>query len=230
MKSMSSWSPMRKYALFLLVVSLLVSTGGCQALLTAMIMIKGTDTEPKFDILLHDKKKVVVVCQSLARDQYRNEAVPRDIARQVTDLLDANVKNNKLELVPCSNVEVWIDNCDNRFDSFREVGKAKGIEADIVIGIEIQDFRVTDPRSPTLLQGKANILVKAINCEDGKILAREQMRIVDPPNMPLSSSYVNEHVFRASFVTVVSQQIACLFHPYDAKRLNRMDADSLGMH
>lgn len=192
-------------------------------------MVKGTDEPPKFDILLHDPVKVVVVCQSLAKDQYRNETVPREIARQVTDLLDRNIKNKKMTLVPCDTVEGWLDDCGNRFDSFQEVGKAKGIEADIVIGIEIMEFRITEPQSPMLFRGNTFLMVKAVDCKTGKVLCKEQMRVVDPPNMPVAAGPVGEHAFRANFVTVVSERIACLFHPYDKNKINRMDAHSIDM-
>ena len=68
---------MKKISLVLL-LGLLPFCTGCQGLLlTTMVLLKGTDIDPKYDFLLKDKKKVVVVCQSRAMDQYRNPTAPR---------------------------------------------------------------------------------------------------------------------------------------------------------
>lgn len=215
----------------LLVMAMVLATGsGCSsALLTAMILIKGTDTEPEFDLLLKDKHKVAVVCQSLAMDQYRNATAPRDIGRQVAERLDENIKNKRLDIVSYAKIEEWLDDCDNKINSYVEIGKAKGIEADIVIAVELRDFRTQDPNSQGLYQGHANVLVKAYDCETGKTLHTKTLRIVDPPNMPVPASAVSEQAFRANFITVVAQRVACLFHRYDSRKVNRMDSDSMHM-
>lgn len=210
---------------------MVVMTTGCTGLLTtAAIMIKGTDTEPKYDILLKDPVKVAVVCYSVSPDQYRNETVPREIAREVTDLLDLNIRNKRLTLVEPSKIEKWLDESDNQLGSLEEIGKAKGIEADIVIGVELQDFRIHEPQSHLMFKGQAHLQVRAIDCKIGKTVAKETLRVIDPPNTPIPAGRVTDNVFRAQFVKVVSQQVACLFHPYDAKKLNRMDCDSLYMY
>jgi hypothetical protein len=221
---------MQRLAVICLCTAVLVSAGCTGLMTTAAVMIKGTDTEPKFDFLLKDAHKVAVVCRSVAPDQYQNETVPREIAREVTDLLDLNIKNKKLSFVDPAKIEKWLDEADNTFTNFDEIGKAKGIDADIVIGIELQDFRIHEPQSHLMFKGQAYLQVRAIDCKTGKVLAKDTLQITDPPNTPIPPGRVTDSVFRAQFVKVVSQQIAILFHPYDVNKMKRIDADSLHMY
>jgi hypothetical protein len=216
--------------LIVLFLAVLTLTGCQSALLTAIVLVKGTDVPPKYDVLLKGEKRVAVVCRSVAANQYELQNAPREISRQVSNLLDENVRNKKLHIVEPGKVEAWLDDCNNDFDTFLEVGRDKSVKADIVIGVEILGFQIRDPGSPYLVQGKCQVTVKAIECESGKILATENLTIVDPPNMPLSGGVGVEAVFRPQFIQVVSQQIAMLFHHHDANKSRRIDADSLEMH
>jgi hypothetical protein len=223
---------MKKISIVLLLLALPIA--GCQIvqgiLLTSMAVFKGTDTAPKYDILSKGEIRVAVVPRSVYSNAYELQSAPRDIARQVNLLLDQNVQNKKLRVVEQSKVEAWLDNCQNDFDSFAEVGREKSINADIVIGFDIVGFRIRDPQNAHLIQGKCQVHVTAIEVATGKTLASENLLIVDPPSMPLPGTAMKEVEFRPKFVRVVAEQIASLFHHHDRQKLQRMDVDSLEMH
>jgi len=212
---------------------------GCQGVaFTTAYLLKGTDVKPKYDILLKEEKRVAIVPRSVYSNAYELQNVPQEIARNVNNLLDDNIRhharmnyrNKKLTVVEQSKVEAWLDSYNNDFDSFAEVGKDKSINADIVIGFDVIGFQIRDPQNAYLVQGKCQVQVKAIDCATGKILASETLTIVDPPSMPISGGPHVEALFRPQFVQVVAQKIAALFHYHDPNKLMRMDADNIEMH
>ena len=222
---------MKKLAPLLLLLALTLT--GCQsALLTALVLFKGRDEPPKYDILLKGEKRVAVVPRSVYSNSFELQNAPREIARQINTILDEpqNTKNKKLRIVEQSKVEEWLDNVDNDFDTFLEVGRDRLIKADIVIGFDIIEFRIRDPQNPSLIQGRCMVEVKAIDCTTGKIEAKETLTIIDPPNMPLHGNARMEPQFRAQFIAVIAQQIAALFHHHEPNRIRRIDADNLEMH
>ena len=217
---------MKKLAPLLLLLGF--TAVGCQSgLFTLLYVLNGRDEPPKYDILLKGEKRVAVVPRSVYSNSFELQNAPREIARHVNVLLDENVKNKKLRVVEQLKVETWLDHVHNDFDTFLEVGRDKSINADIVIGFNILEFRIRDPMNSSLIQGKCVVEVRAVECETGKILASETLTIVDPPSIPLPNNPRLEPQFRAQFIQVVAQQIAALFHHHDPNRLRRIDADNL---
>jgi hypothetical protein len=218
---------------------LLLTTIGCaSALTTGLVIFKGTDVKPDCDILLTGDKRVAVVPRSVYSNAYEMQNAPREIARQVNVLLEKNIlenhrlnqRNKKLKIVEQSKVETWLDNCNNDFASFVEVGRDKSIKADVVIGIDIIGFRIRDPQNASLTQGRCEVQIQAIDCETGKVEARETLMVVYPPNMPFPLAPNKEQQFRSEFIRVVSERVAALFHYYDKNSIDRFDGDNLGMH
>ena len=210
-----------------------LTLAGCQSLLvTTLLLVKGPDSEPEFDILLKGEKRVAVVPRSVYSNAYELQNAPMEIARHVNYLLDDKdkTKNKKLKIVEQSKIEAWLDNCNNDFDSFAEVGRDKSIKADIVIGFDIIGFQIRDPQNAYLVQGKCQVQVKAIDCETGRVLASRDLTIVDPPSMPISGGPAVEAQFRPVFVQVIAQEIASLFRYHNPNKDRRIDADSLGLH
>ncbi len=211
---------------------LLSAASGCQSgLFTILYLINGPDVKPKYEFLLKGKKRVAVVCRSMVSNQYDIQNAPREIARKVGENIDVNIQNRNLEVVDSSKIDAWLDDCNNDFDTFAEVGRAKTINADIVIGVEIMGFQLRDPHSHYLIQGKCQATVRAIDCKTGEVLASENLSIVDPPSGPIPSGGAGmEAAFRPQFISVVATQISTLFHHHDPNKTRRIDADNLEMH
>ena len=215
----------------ILLLLLALTFTGCQGLLlTGMMIIKGTDSPPKYDILLKGEHRVAVVPRAVVSNAFELQNAPREIARHLNMQLDEKVRNKKLKVVEQSKVEAWLDKRNNDFETFTEVGKDSSIQADIVIGFDIVGFQIRDPQNPSLIQGKCQVHVQAIEVSTGKILASENLMIIDPPSMPLSGGPQVESQFRPQFIQVIAHQIGALFHHFDPHKLHRIDADNLEMH
>ncbi|MGL4942876.1 MAG: hypothetical protein ACRC46_06770 [Thermoguttaceae bacterium] len=221
---------MRSHLFSFVLVLTLTSLLGCKALLTGLVMIRGTDVQPEFPILLKGEVSAVVICRMVDSMASRSAGVSQELMERVTFLLDTNIKNKRCEIVQSQAVEAWLDQHDNEPWMMIDVGKSGATKADIVIGIEIQGFRVRDTQSPHLYQGTAQILVTATEVESGKVVARKTLRIKDPPDIPVPASSVSEAAFRSSFVNVVATEIAAHFHPHDPNRIHRIQADSMEMY
>ena len=217
---------------YLLLPLLALTFAGCPGLLlTPLAIIKGTDSPPRYDILLKGDKRVVIVPRTAAFNAFEMQTAPQDIARQVNYLLSTRTKNKKLRVVEQQRVEEWLDNVNNRFDSFIEIGRDRSINADIVIGFTIVNFQIRDPRNPYLIQGRCVVQVEAFDVETGRILATETFTVVNPPNAPMHVTEPGiEQRFRREFVNVIAQHIAALFHPHNPHMLPPMDSDSLNLH
>jgi hypothetical protein len=215
--------------LFLL---LTLTLTGCQLIMGTILLVRGTDEAPKYDFLRKGEKRVVIVPRSVYSHSLEVQNAPREIARHINDLLDdpQNTKNKKLRVVEQMKVEAWLDRVHNDFDTFLEVGRDPSIQADIVIGFDIIEFRIRDPLNSSLIQGKCVVEVRAFDCATGKPLASETLTIIDPPNVPLQGNPRMETQFRAQFISVIAQQIAALFHHHNPNRIQRIDADNLEMH
>ena len=207
---------------------LLLLLCGCQGpLLTLMVLFKGTDVEPPYTFLRVGDKKVAVVCRSMAADQLATQNVPRDLARRVGDMIHTRVKNKKLKVVESTKVDAWLDNCDNVFSDFLEIGRDPSIAADYVIGIDLVGFRLRDSHSPHLLQGKAQLQVRAFDCKTGEVVANKTLDVTYPPNIPIATGPGIDQPFRDQFLHTISEQVAILFVPYDPHKTRPMDANTL---
>ncbi len=186
----------------------LLPTIGCQgALATAMYLIKGNNVDPDFAGL--KGKKVAVVCRPMVGLQYNNANVARDLALQVTDLLQKNVP--KIQTVDQRKVSKWTD--ENTWDEYPEVGKA--MKADIVVGVDLEAFSLY--QGQTLYQGKANATIRVYDCRQGNKVVFEKIipQAVYPPNSAVPTSDRLEGEFRREFVTVVADHVARYFYAHD---------------
>ena len=187
---------------------LLPFTGCASALATAMWVIKGTNVESEYDGL--KEKRVAVVCRQLASLAYRDSTVPRDLATQVGNLLSTNV--TKIRIIDQQDVAQWTD--ENAWEDFTEIGKA--LEADMVVGIELEDFRLH--QGQTLYQGRANVHIKVYDLKDGGKLVFDKPapQAVYPPNTGIPTSDKQEPQFRREFVLVLAEDIARRFYAHDS--------------
>ena len=82
-------------------------------------------------------------------------SVARDLAQQVTTLLEKNVP--KIQVVDQRKVNKWID--ENTWEEYREVGK--GVKAEMLVGIDLESFSIY--QGQTLYQGKANAIARRLS-------------------------------------------------------------------
>jgi hypothetical protein len=97
-------------------------------------------------------KKVVVLTHASSGTQSDFRSLDRELTRQFVMNLREKVK--KIDVVDPQKVWDWVD----AHPSWSEPSEAaEAFEADIVIFLEIEEFRITDPSSPGLFKGMSKI-------------------------------------------------------------------------
>jgi hypothetical protein len=193
---------------------------GCaKVLATAVYVIKGTNVPAEYPGL--KEKRVAVVCRQLAMLQYRDSTVPRDLAARVGSLLAANGK--KIEVIDQQRVAEWTD--ENAWEEFTQIGKA--LEADMVVGIELEDFKLH--QGQTLYQGRANVQIKVYDMKDGgKVVFEKTPRpSVYPPSGGIPTSEKQESQFRREYVGVLADEIGRHFYEHDSRASFAIDSTAL---
>jgi hypothetical protein len=207
-------------ALLMLLAAALSPALGCRAVMTtAMYLLKGTDVDPDFGEL--KGKKVAVVCRPIVSLQYRNANVNRELAQQITLLLQKKVP--KIKTVDQRKIAKWTD--ENTWEEYAEVGKA--VKADMVVGIDLESFNLY--QGQTLYQGRANAVIRVYDCQKGgkMVFEKNLPQAVYPPNSAVPTSERLEPEFRREFVLVLADQIARHFYAHDPYADLGQDASAL---
>lgn len=193
---------------------------GCTKLLTtAMVLVKGTDTDAEFKLL--KGKRVAIVCRPLVQLQFSTSNVANDIARQLGQNMQQ--KKRKIEIIDPDRVSEWADT--HTWDDFSEIGQA--LNADVIIGIDLEEFKIH--QSQTLYQGRAKAHVKVYDIADnGKVLFDKHMpQIVDPPIGGIPTQEMAEDEFRRAFVAVVADRVGRYFYSFDSRADFARDAAAM---
>ena len=198
----------RKIAASLILAAIALPLCGCQSLLvTALYLFKGNEVDPEFAEL--KGKKVAVVCRPMVALQYRNSSVARELAQQITALLEKNVP--KIHVVDQRKVNKWLD--ENTWDEYHEVGK--GVKAEMVVGVDLEGFSIYSGQ--TVYQGRANAVVAVYDCQQGgkKVFEKTLPQSIYPPSAPIPAADRLEGDFRREFVGVLADQIARHFYAHE---------------
>lgn len=210
---MVTLSFVRRLLTLLLLSSVVATSGGCvSALATMTYLVKGNVVDPEFTGLR--KKKVAVVCRPLVQLSFAHTnggKVDADIARALGEKLRDNI--SKLRLVDPQRVEEWTD--ANEWNDYKEVGK--GVGADLVVAIDLQDFQLY--AGQTLFQGKAKAVVKVYDMNDGGkvVFTKHLPQTVYPPNAARSTTDTQADQFRREFIEVFSEEIGRMFYAHEVK-------------
>lgn len=200
--------------------ALLATTGGCSnALATAMYVIRGNTVPAEFPGL--KEQRVVVVCRPPSSLPLELATLPKDLARQISNKLSANVP--KIIVVDQQEVDAWMD--ENTWNDFKEVGRA--LKADRVVAVELMSFS-TD-LDHTLLQGKAEYSLHVYDMKNnGAVVFEKYPRPSQfPPNTAYSTLEKQKHVFRREYIAILADEIGRHFYPYDANASFAIDSTTL---
>jgi hypothetical protein len=210
----------RRITVALILMAAALSLCGCQSLLvTALYLFKGNEVDPEFAEL--KGKKVAVVCRPMVALQYHNSSVARDLAEQISILLEKNVP--KIHLVDQRKINKWLD--ENTWEEYREVGKA--VKAEMVVGVDLESFSLY--QGQTVYQGRANAAVAVYDSQQKwkKVFEKALPQSVYPPNSPISAADRLEADFRREFVAVLADQIGRHFYAHDPYPDMAQDAAAL---
>jgi hypothetical protein len=202
----------------LLAATMLVSAGGCPALLATSIYVwEGGNLVPAECDALRDER-VVVMCRPPSSHEYRHAGASRTIAQRVSELLVQNVKG--IDVVNPREVDNWVDESD--WGDFRELAEA--VRADMVVHVELDDFELY--KGKTLYQGRANVTVTVYDMRDKsrEIWQRQLGEILYPLNSGIPAQDKPVQQFEREFVGIVAEQIAVNFYRHDPHAAFAMDA------
>ena len=156
-------------------------------------------------------KTVAVVCFDIGTSSFENAHVPANLAEAVAALLQQNVKH--IKIIDPRDVANWTDNNSNRDQSYAEIGK--NLEADVVVGIDLEDFRLRD--GPTLYRGKAQVTLRVFDLKDpemGESLWSKRIPQVQYPRLFPVPADAELAQFRREFIGELAKQIARKFYAH----------------
>jgi hypothetical protein len=211
--------------LSLALLTVVFSSGCVSGLATMMYLIKGTNVDPEYKHL--KGKTVAVVVRPVVDLQYRNPNVPRELAQQIGNYLQANV--SKIKVIDQQKVAAWCD--ENNPEEVMQLGK--DLKADMVVSVELAGFSLF--QGQTIYQGKAVSSIQVFDCRDEAKKAKDKEstkgaqergnnivfektlpQTVEPPNSGIPTSDMQEYEFRQKFIRVLADQIARHFYPHDS--------------
>ena len=187
---------------------LLPAACGCSTLLTAAYLLQPADVPAEFSGL--KGKHVAVVCRPIVELEFSDAGSARELA----SLVGAQVENKvrRARLISQQEVARWID--ENSWVDYPTLGKS--LDADIVMGIDLEEFRLHE--GSTLYRGRATAHVRVYDVATKKVLFDK--RIDDfafPANSAIPASDRTEADFRGMFLQMLSQKISRCFHAYESR-------------
>ncbi len=198
---------LRLSLVFALLATSALQTGCRDLITTSYLMLRGFQTPAEFPGL--KEKTVAVVCRSPRSVNPDQEIAVRQIPARVGNLLSMNGK--EINVIDQQKIERWID--ENGIDRFTDVGQA--LDADLVVGIELEDYSLY--RSSSIFQGKATIRIRVYDIENGnKLVFDAPTQQIDYPN---GSGYTTSEIarpeFNNMFIDVIAEKVGINFYDHD---------------
>lgn len=191
----------------LMLASTLAVTG-CSTLGTLAYFVNPNDIPAEFDEL--SGKHVAVVCHPVVELQYSDAGSAREIAQLVGMNLDTHIR--RAEIIEQQEIARWMD--ENELVDYTEVGKA--LDADIVIGIDLEDFHLYE--GSTLYRGKASAHVQVYDVAEEKLIFEKRLDdYAFPKDTAIPATDRTEQQFRGMFMQVLSSKIARIFYASDSR-------------
>ena len=206
---MSPVARARRRPLLALTASLLAITlGGCSTLGTIAYLIQPNDVPAEFDGLRG--KHVAVVCRPIVELQFSDAGSARELAAIVGALVRQNVR--KVKVISQQEVARWID--ENDWVDYGTLGKA--VDADMVVGIDLEQFRIHE--GTTLYRGRGSAIVRVFDVdEEAMVFERRLEDFAYPGTGGVPTTDRSESQFRAMFLQIFGRRIARLFHSYESR-------------
>jgi hypothetical protein len=203
-------SALHRHLGLLLCTLLIASAAGCNILATMMYVVQGQNVPGDYNGLRG--KRVVVVCRPSPHVQFTFTSVPKELASGVGALLQNKV--DRIHVVKQREVDEWVDS--NNLDGFDYVQIGKQLKADMVVGIDLEEFSLA--MDQTLYQGKATISMAVYDMhrkDKESVWEKHLAQIVYPPSTPIAAADMPESQFRRKFVKVLGDMVGRHFYEHD---------------
>ena len=197
------------FRLAILALVLPFLAGGCSMITTvAYLVAPAKDAPAEFKGLRG--KHVAVVCKPIVELEFSDASSARELATMVGSKLAQNVR--KAHVIEQHEVARWID--ENAWVDYPTLGKA--LDADIVVGIDLEQFRMHE--GSTLYRGRATANVRVYDVAEKRLVFEKRLDdFTFPGDSAVPATDQSETQFRALFLQVLSGKIARSFHAYDSR-------------
>jgi hypothetical protein len=183
--------------------------GGCSMITTVAYLVQPENDAPAEFKGLRGKH-VAVVCKPIVELEFSDASSARELATLVGAQLSQNVRKSRV--IDQREVARWID--ENAWVDYPTLGKS--LDADIVVGIDLEEFRMHE--GSTLYRGRATANVRVYDVEKKAVLFEKRIdSFTFPGDSAVPSSDRSEAQFRGLFLQVLSRKIARSFHAYDSR-------------
>lgn len=202
--------PLPRLALRLAVIALLLPlAGGCSLITTVAYLVQPEKDAPAEFKGLRGKH-VAIVCKPIVELEFSDANSARELATMVGSLVAQNVR--KARVIDQREVARWID--ENAWVDYPTLGKA--LDADIVVGIDLEQFRMHE--GSTLYRGRASANVRVYDVAEKQVLFEKRLDSFSfPGDSAVPAADQSETQFRALFLQVLARKIARSFHAYDSR-------------
>lgn len=188
--------------------TILVSSTGCIGGIAQLIyVIRGHKSPAAFKGLEGKKVAVVVLSDESA---YGADTLTYTVGKTISINLSQYVKN--IEVVPPSRIEDWIDN--NGFNESRFVEIGKGVDAQMVVAVEIGSYTIHD--GATLYKGSSNLSVTVYDIENnGQVMFSRGPNEYTFPKNGRPAIQTSDRQFEQLYLAKLTKHVSQLFYPHD---------------
>lgn len=220
MAKLSSNNRIRCFLVLTLALGLLTLPGCVGFLAQVIYTIKGHDVQPAFKGL--NGKRVAVVCVSDA-SAYGPDTLTYTVGQAVGILL-ANGLDEESQIIAPARIEAWRDT--NSWNETEYVELGKGVEADMVVAIEIASYSLTE--GSTLYKGRADVTVTVYDIEkDGQVPYSATPNHFVFPKHGRPAIQTSEREFEAFYLSQLTTMIANHFIVHDKLESFARDAATI---
>ena len=191
---------------------------GCNYVVVLGYLIGGPPTiEPSFDKetkeSMTDKDvRVCVVCFAENKIKYNFDSIDYELAHYVA----MQLHQHKIQVVNPDSVKAWLEE-NSDWDKPEEIGTY--FKTKYVVNIDLNSFSLWEEGSAELYRGRAEAIVSVYKMNDDgsaeKIFGKEKTSKY-PIHMPVSSADKSYQIFKAEYLTRLSDEIGRFFYEYEA--------------
>jgi hypothetical protein len=199
----------RNYCLFAAFLAVgLLTLPGCVGVLSQLIYtVKGHQVQPEFKGL--DGKRVAVVVVSDA-SAYGPDTLTYTVAQAVGIRLANGLKDS--QVIAPAKIEEWIDT--NGWNETEYVELGKGVDADMVLAIEIASYSLTE--GSTLFKGRSDVTLTVYDIEnDGQVPFSTTPKHFAFPKNGRPAIQTSEREFEAFYLSQLTTMIGNHFVVHD---------------
>ena len=197
----------RPICIALILVAAAMTIPGCGLVANVLNVVGAGLMPPAFAGL--EEKKVAVICVSNS-ELFGPTSTSDELGSRVNRLLAAKVK--KINVIPTQKVNDWIDM--NEWDMVDFVSIGRGVEADLVVAIDIDSLSLHDGQ--TMFKGRASVHVVVYDMASGAaVFSKSPPEIEFPVTAGVPSTSTSEREFRKMFLDNLANRIARNFYAFD---------------